>query len=295
MEWNMQRSFCIALVPAMMLAIVITTNAQVGRATCTYTSFKVLQGSQGGVGGINDSDWVSGTAQTGAPSMVGFLRKPSGTITTFLVNGQPNLANKINNYGTIVGSYFPSASSGNQVGYKRYSNGGIVTLNGPSGARSTVPYGINNAGKIVGAYVTTTSVQKGFTYFNGAYTTFSHSGWSFLEPQAINKQGVIVGDYLDSSSKRHGFAYSNGQWVTVNVPGASDTVILGINDWGSMVGWYLPTGSSTSRGFLYKNGTFSTVEYAGKPSFSVDGINNLGHIYGDASGTSFIGKTCHSF
>jgi hypothetical protein len=106
---------------------------------------------------------------------------------------------------------------------------------------------------------------------------------------------VIVGDYLDSSSKTHGFAYSNGQWVTVNVPGASDTVILGINDWGSMVGWYLPKGSSTSRGFLYKNGTFSTVEYAGKPSFMVDAINNLGHIYGDASGTSFIGKACHSY
>ncbi len=145
------------------------------------------------------------------------------------MNGQPNLANKINNYGTIVGSYFPSATSGNQLGYKRYSNGGIVTLKGPTGARSTVPYGINNVGKVVGAYVTSTSVQKGFTYLNGAYTTFYHSGWSFLQPQAINKQGVIVGSYLDSSSKTHGFAYSNGQWVTVNVPGASDTVILGIN------------------------------------------------------------------
>jgi probable HAF family extracellular repeat protein len=290
----MQRSLCIVLVPAAMLAIVMAANAQVGKVTCTYTSFNV-QGSQTGDGGINDSDWVSGSLQTGAPKMVGFVRKPSGTTTTFLINGQPNLANKINNYGTVVGSYFPSASSLNQQGYKRYSNGSVVTLKGPNGARQTIAYGINNAGKIVGNYVTTTSVQKGFTYLNGAYTTFYHSGWSFLEPHAINKQGVIVGDYLDSSSKTHGFAYSNGQWVTVNVPGASDTVILGINDWGSMVGWYLPQGSSTSRGFLYKNGSFSTVEYAGKPSFNVFGINNLGHIYGDASGTSFIGKACHSY
>ena len=289
----MQRSFCIALLPATLLAIVISANAQIGKATCTYTSFKVLQRSQTSTGGINDSDWVSGSVQTGAPMMEGFVRKPGGAVTTFLINGQPNLANKINNYGTIVGSYFPSSSSGNQVGYKRYSNGSVVTLKGPSGARSTVAYGINNSGKIVGDYVTTTSVQKGFTYLNGAYTTFYHSGWSFLEPHAINKQGVIVGDYLDSSSRTHGFAYSNGQWVTVDVPGAAATVLLGINDWGSMVGWYLPKGSSTSRGFLYKNATFSTVEYAGKPSLSVDGINNLGHIYGDAYGTSFIGKACH--
>src|SRR5438067_1169065 len=291
----MQRSFYIALIPATMLAIVITANAQVGKVTCSYTSFKVLQGSQTGLGGINDSDWVSGSAQTGKPMMVGFARKPNGTINTFLINGQPNLASQINNYGTIVGSYVPSASSGNWRGFKRYSNGAVVTLTGPSGARSTTAYGINNAGKIVGDYVTSTSVQKGFTYLNGAYTTFYHSGWSFLEPHAINKQGVIVGDYLDSSSRTHGFAYSKGQWVTVNVPGAAHTNIIGINDWGSMVGWYLPTGSSTSRGFLYKNGKFSTVEYAGKPSISVDAINNLGHIYGDAYGTSFIGKACHSF
>jgi len=291
----MQRNFCIALVTIAMLATATAANAQVGKVTCTYTSFNVLQGRQPGLGGINDSDWVSGSAQTGKPMMVGFLRKPNGTITTFLINGQANLASKINNYGSIIGGYFPSASSGNQVGYKRYSNGNVVTLKGPSDARSTAPYGINNAGKIVGAYVTTASVQKGFTYLNGAYTTFSHPGWSFLEPQAINKKGLIVGSYLDSSSKTHGFAYSNGQWVTVNVPGASNTAIVGVNDWGSMVGWYLPNGSSTSRGFLYKNGTFSTVYFAGKPSFSVDGINSLGHIYGSGSGTSFIGKACHSY
>ena len=138
----MQRSFCIALLPATVLAIVISTNisanAQIGKTTCTYTSFKVLQGSQTATGGINDSDWVSGSVQTGGPMMEGFVRKPGGAVTTFLINGQPNLANKINNYGTIVGSYFPSSSSGNQVGYKRYSNGSVVTLNGPSGARSTV-------------------------------------------------------------------------------------------------------------------------------------------------------------
>jgi probable HAF family extracellular repeat protein len=152
-----------------MFAIVLAANAQVGKVTCTYTSFNV-QGSQStGTGGINDSDWVSGSVQTGKPMMEGFVRKPGGTVTTFLVNGQANLANKINNYGTLVGSYQPSASSGNQEGYKRYSNGAIVTLKGPSAARSTVAYGINNAGKVVGAYVTTTSVQKGFTYLNGVY------------------------------------------------------------------------------------------------------------------------------
>jgi uncharacterized membrane protein len=139
-------------------AITITATAQVGKVTCTYTSFKVLQGSQRGDGGINDSDWVSGSAQTGQPMTVGFVRKPDGTIKTFLINGQANIGNKINNYGTIVGYYFPSASSGNAQGYKRYSNGSVVTLTGPSGARSTTPYGINNAGKIVGAYVTTESV-----------------------------------------------------------------------------------------------------------------------------------------
>ncbi len=70
----MQRIFHIALVPAAMLAIVMAANAQTGKVTCTYTSFKVLQGSQRGAGGINDSDWVSGSVQTGTPMDDGRFR-----------------------------------------------------------------------------------------------------------------------------------------------------------------------------------------------------------------------------
>jgi hypothetical protein len=60
--------------------------------------------------GINDLDAVSGSVQSGR-SIYGFIRKPSGKITTFLVHGQSAYASKINNRGTIVGSYYLSQTS----------------------------------------------------------------------------------------------------------------------------------------------------------------------------------------
>jgi probable HAF family extracellular repeat protein len=252
--------------------------------TCSFTFFKVLQGSVPGIGGINDSDVVSGTVQQ-IQTMYGFIRKPNGVTNTFLVNGHPAQASKINNQGYVVGSA--------QAGFRRSPTGQILTLKDPNGANGTFAHGINNTGEIVGWYDTSAAVQKGFIYKNGAYTSFSHSGWFFLQAEGVNKFGVIVGSYLDSANKMHGFLYHGGMYATLNFPGASNTDALGINDAGQIVGWYLPSGSSYSQGFLYSNGQYSTVLVNGVPSISVNAINNLGHIYGDVTGKSFIGKNCH--
>ncbi len=272
-------------------AMVVSASAQVSSATqtCSYTLFKVLQGSTPGIGGINDYDVVSGSVQQGQ-TVYGFIRHPGGALSTFLINSRSNYASKINNQGTVVGSYYPTST---QEGYRRTSSGQVLTIKDPNGANGTAAHGINNAGEIVGWFDTSAALQEGFIYLNGNFTTFYHSGWSFMQPEAVNKYGAIVGSYMDSNSKMHGFLYANGKWATLNFPGASNTDALGINDAGEIVGWYLPSGSSTSQGFVYKNGTYSTVLVNGKPSISVDGVNNLGHIYGDALGTSFIGKNCH--
>lgn len=290
----MQRFNRIAIVAALIsVPWIIRAGAQVnaGTETCDYTLFSVGQGAMPGLGGINDSDVVSGSVQQGK-TMYGFIRKPGGATTMFLINGQTNLASKINNNDVVVGSYYPSQTSP-QAGYRRSASGAVQTLNDPKGANGTAAHGINNAGEIVGWYDTAAAVQKGFIYKSGTYTSFSHSGWFFLQAEAVNKQGVIVGSYLDSSNKMHGFAYANGNFVTLNFPGADATDALGINDSGEIVGWYLPSGQSYSQGFILSNGQYNTVMVNGKPSISVDAVNNLGHIYGDVLGSSFIGKNCH--
>lgn len=282
------------LLSAVVMVVALTlSQAQVtsGTATCNFTTFKVLQGSTPGIGGINDFDYVSGTVQI-YKYLRGFERKPDGTIFTFKINGQNNQASKINNAGEIVGSYYPGGAA-RQAGYRRNPNGTITTISDPQGANGTAAYGINNAGEIVGYYDISSGAQFGFTYMNGKFSSFSHPGWSFLQPEGVNKQGMVVGSYLDSHSIMHGFAFAKGTFASVDFPGASNTAALGINDAGEIVGWYLPTGSTYSQGFIYSGGKFSTIVVNGKPSISVDAVNNFGHIYGDAYGTSFIGKNCH--
>jgi probable HAF family extracellular repeat protein len=280
-------------VVAAITSIAWTTSiakVNVGSQTCSYTLFTIGQGSTPGLGGINDLDVVSGSVQQGQ-TMYGFIRKPSGTVTTFLINGHSNLTSKINNNDVVVGSYYPSQTSP-QAGFRRSASGAVKTLAVPNGANGTAAHGINNSGEIVGWYDTANAVQKGFIYKSGTYTSFSHSGWFFLQAEGVNKQGVIVGSYMDSKNKMHGFAYANGKFVTLNFPGANATDALGINDSGEIVGWYLPSGQIYSQGFILVNGQYYTLMVNGKPSISVDAVNNSGHVYGDALGTSFIGKNC---
>ena len=277
------------------LALLFTIGAVLGNAqtaTCEFTFFKVLQGATPSIGGINDFDYTSGTVQNSQGNFEGWKRAPNGTITTFLINGQFNQASKINNAGAIVGSYYPSGTSA-QAGYRRAANGSVTKLSDPNGANGTAAYGINNAGEIVGYYDTSSAVQYGFAYMNGAFKSFSHPRWRFLQPEGVNKYGAIVGTYLDSSSIMHGFLFTNGLFATLNFPGASNTAAMGINDSGEIVGWYVPKGAIYSQGFIYLNGKYSTLLVNGKPSVDVNAVNNYGHIYGDAYGKSFIGKNCH--
>lgn len=264
-------------------------QANVATQTCSFTFFKVLQGSTPQIGGINDYDVVSGSVQQQYTSW-GFIRKPNGVINTFLINGYNAKASKINNQGYVVGAYYPPSGV---VGFRRSASGQILTLKDPNGGNGTFAHGINNAGEIVGWYDTSAAVQKGFIYKNGTYTSFSHAGWFFMQPEGVNKFGTIVGSYSDSANKLHGFLFHGGTYVSLNFPGAFGTSALGINDAGQIVGWYVLSGIYGSRGFIYSNGQYSTVLVNGAPSISVDAINNLGHIYGDVVGKSFIGKNCH--
>jgi probable HAF family extracellular repeat protein len=258
-------------------------------ATCDFTYFQVEQGPTPGIGGINDSDVVSGTVQAGE-YLNAFIKPPDGAATVFEVNGQPAQASKINDQGAVVGTYYPTQQSP-ETGFIWF-NGKVTALNGPEGANGTAAHGINNSGEVVGWYDSGDAVQKGFIYRNGAYTTFYHSGWNFMQAEGVNKQGVIVGSYLDNSNIMHGFLYANGKFTTLDFPGASNTDALGINDSGEIVGWYVPSGQASSQGFIYVNGEYSELEVNGQPSISINAVNNKGDIYGISLGKSWIGKNC---
>jgi probable HAF family extracellular repeat protein len=111
-------------------------------------------------------------------------------------------------------------------------NGQVTTLSVP-GAFSTVGFGINASGQIVGE-----TDGRGFLDTNGHFTMIDVPGASLTSARGINDHGEIVGTF-QSGNESHGFIHTDGTFTTVDVPGARWTTVTGINNQGLFVGSFL--------------------------------------------------------
>jgi probable HAF family extracellular repeat protein len=210
-----------------------------------------------------------------------------------------SLATGLNASDQIVGEYLDANLLADH-GFL-YSNGQFTTIDDPlagnGSGQGTVALGINDAGQIVGFYLTSTNVIHGFVYSHGVFTPIndpSAGGGASqgTEATGINNTGQIVGSYIDASGNEHGFLFSNGTYTTIDDPGANGgTGLSGINDLGQIAG----SGAINSQfdGFVYNGGVFTTVDDPlGNPTGNaVDGINDSGQLvgtYGTGSGNSSI-------
>lgn len=112
------------------------------------------------------------------------------------------------------------------------------------GAASTNPYGINNAGDIVGMYTLPDGTQhcflckRGSTFMNVDPPGAATSGW----PAAvmINNKGEICGSYIDSATGvSQGFLLQDGVFSLFKVAGASASGLNCITDGGDLAGSYV--------------------------------------------------------
>ena len=207
-------------------------------------------------------------------------------------------AHGINGTGQIVGEYW---SGGTRHGFL-LSGGSFTAIdappltfpNGSTSASSTVAFGINNTGVIVG--------YDGFSgYFlsGGTFTRFSAPGASpapatsttLTIGRGINGTSQAVGDYYTLSiASWHGFLYSGGSFTTIEFSfGASTTQASGINDSGQIAGSYL---TGARHAFLYSGGSFTTIDFPGASATNGGGINNPGQIVGNYADS---GGTTHGF
>ena len=156
-----------------------------------------------------------------------------GTFTDITLNnfsGQLQSANGINNWGSIVGTYFMDFPNG-LTGFKRWNNGGFFTLSFP-GSLLTTPTSSNDNGIIVGYYFPTFgSLPNGFIYHSGQWATlkFPHSMNTVLV--GIDNAGVIIGNALMPDKTSKPFLYENGAFKVISVPGATtnSTTLFGIS------------------------------------------------------------------
>ena len=115
---------------------------------------------------------------------------------------------------------------------------------------STVVSDLNDAGQIVGQYVSG-GIYHGFLYSAGSYVAIAPPGITSTNAMGINDSGQIVGNVLDVNhdfSRQYGFLYSDGVYTTIDFPGSFDSGVSAINDAGQITGGYRVPGPVVGAG-----------------------------------------------
>ena len=151
----------------------------------------------------------------------------------------------------------------------------------PGALASYLNGGPNPRGVSVGTYVDTGHVSHGFTYYNGAYTSFDPTGSTGTYPVWISPQGTITGYYSDASGITHGFILSRGQYTTVDYPGAAYTGFEGMNPSGDIVGFYCTDKACANQhSFILSDGQFTSFDPPGALTSLAGTVNPSGAICG---------------
>jgi uncharacterized membrane protein len=152
------------------------------------------------------------------------------------------------------------------------------------GAISIEPAAINDAGQIVGSYMTSAnSIFHGFLYDGSAFTTIDvpplqpglPAGGTMLS--GINNAGQIVGTLFETSPFQNPHAFElDSRGVTFLDLSGHDGVAYSINNKGQIVGYFYD--DIGIHGFLDTNGAITTIDIPGLSITRARAINDLGQI-----------------
>jgi hypothetical protein len=123
----------------------------------------------------------------------------------------------------------------------------VSTFDYPGTGNQTRPQKINDRGDIVGIYVDTNLVSRGFIRFgDGSFSAplvDPNDTGNDTEGRGINNSRLFCGDYLDGSlGTFHGFFFSRNIYQNYDVPDSTTTIVLGLNNVGDFCGSATPTG-----------------------------------------------------
>jgi uncharacterized membrane protein len=168
----------------------------------------------------------------------------------------------------------------------------ITTFDYPGTGNSTLPQKINERGDVVGEFIDSNGVTRGFVRFsNGSFSepiVDPNDTVGFTEGRGINNPRTVVGDYAASDGTIHSFFLSGSTFTEYDVPGAVQTNLLSINEPGDVTGGFDPDGSGVFQGFIDRRGTITSFAVPGAASTFAYEINNSKQLvvgyYIDSSG-----------
>jgi uncharacterized membrane protein len=168
----------------------------------------------------------------------------------------------------------------------------IMTFDYPGAGNLTLPQKINERGDVVGEFIDSNGVTRGFVRFSdGSFSdpiVDPNDTVGFTEGRGINNSRTVAGDYVISDGTLHSFFLSGGTFTEYDVPGAVQTNLLSINDAGDFTGGFDPDGSGIFQAFVGRGGTLTSFSVPGSLSTFAYEINNSKQLvvgyYIDSSG-----------
>jgi uncharacterized membrane protein len=153
----------------------------------------------------------------------------------------------------------------------------ITTFDYPGAGNLTLPQKINERGDVVGEFIDSTGVTRGFVRFSdGSFSdpiVDPNDTVGFTEGRGINNSRTVAGDYVISDGTLHSFFLSGGTFTEYDVPGAVQTNLLSINDAGGFTGGF-DDGSGVFQAFFGRGGTITSWSVPGALSTFAYEINN---------------------
>ena len=167
----------------------------------------------------------------------------------------------------------------------------ITTFDYPGTGNSTLPQKINERGDIVGEFIDSNGVVRGFVRFSdGSFSApivDPNDTVGFTEGRGINNSRTVCGDYATSDGNLHGFFLSGGTFTEYDVPGAVSTAVLGINNPADFAGTFVDA-SGLQQAFVSVGGTVTLFSVPAAPATLAYDINDSKRLvvgyYIDGSG-----------
>ncbi len=154
----------------------------------------------------------------------------------------------------------------------------ITSFDYPGAGNLTLPQKINERGDIVGEYIDSSGVVRGFVRFSdGSFSApivDPNDTVGFTEGRGINNPRTVVGDYVISDGTVHSFLLSGDTFTEYDVPGTVQTNLLGINEPGDLAGAFDPDGSGVFQAFIDRGGTITSYSVPGAAGTFAYEINN---------------------
>src|SRR5215471_1192431 len=153
----------------------------------------------------------------------------------------------------------------------------ITTFDYPGTGNQTLPQKINERGDIVGEFIDSSGVTRGFVRFSdGSFSVpivDPNDTVGFTEGRGINNPRTVAGDYVISDGTVHSFLLSGGTFTEYDVPGTLQTNLLGINNPGDLTGAFDP-GDGIFQAFIDRGGTITAYTVPGAAATLAYEIND---------------------